>query len=97
MAVQLAGCALAGPATANAAAVSRPARTPACFPSTTSAGGGEGDTGGTNPVPEASGDEILGTLGVAHSFGHGALFSFGLTRDKVGATQIRPGITLWFR
>jgi hypothetical protein len=63
----------------------------------TSAGGGEGDTGTTNPVPEAAGDEILGTLGVAHSFGHRARFSFGVTRDNVGAMQIRPGVTLWFR
>lgn len=64
----------------------------------TSAGGGEGDSGRTtNPAPEASGDEILGTLGVAHSFGHGTLFSFGLIRDNVGAMQIRPGVTLWFR
>lgn len=64
----------------------------------TSAGGGEGDSpGSTNPVPEASGDEMLGTLGVAHSFAHGALFSFGVTRDNVGATQIRPGVTIWFK
>ena len=64
----------------------------------TSAGGGEGEPGGTtSPVPEASGDEILGTLGVAHSFAHGALFSFGVTRDNVGALQIRPGVTLRFR
>ena len=64
----------------------------------TSTGGGEGATGSTtNPVPEASGDEIFGTLGVAHSFGRGALFSLGVTRDNVGAIQVRPGVTLWFR
>ncbi len=64
----------------------------------TSAGGGEGDSAGTtSPVPEASGDEIFGTLGVAHSFGGAVLFSLGLTRDNVGAMQIRPGVTLWFR
>lgn len=64
----------------------------------TSAGGGEGDSGGTtSPVPEASGDEIFGTLGVAHSFGRGTVFSLGVTRDNVGAMQIRPGVTLWFR
>jgi hypothetical protein len=64
----------------------------------TSAGGGEGDSGTTtNPVPEAGGDQILATLGVAHSFGHGPLFSFGVTRDNAGAIQIRPGVTLWFR
>ena len=64
----------------------------------TSAGGGEGTSGSaTNPVPEAGGDQILATLGVAHSFGHGPLFSFGVTRDNAGAIQIRPGVTLWFR
>lgn len=64
----------------------------------TSTGGGEGDSGGTtSPVPEASGDEIFGTLGVARSFGQRALFSLGVTRDNVGAMQVRPGVTLWFR
>ena len=60
--------------------------------------GGEGDAGGTtSPVPEASGDEFFGTLGVARSFGRGTLFSLGVTRDNVGAMQVRPGVTLWFR
>lgn len=60
--------------------------------------GGEGESAGVaSPIPEASGDEIFGTLGIAHSFARGALFSLGVTRDNVGATQIRPAITLWFR
>jgi hypothetical protein len=64
----------------------------------TSAGGGEGEsTATTSPVPEASGDEIFGTLGVAHSLARGTLISFGVTRDNVGAIQVRPGLTLWFR
>jgi Putative MetA-pathway of phenol degradation len=65
----------------------------------TAAGGGEGTpvTPGTPVAPEASGDEIFGTFGIAHSFFPGSRFSLGLTRDNVGATQVRPGITLWFR
>ena len=65
----------------------------------TSAGGGEGAAvaPGTPVAPEASGDEIFGTIGIAHSFMRGSRFSFGLTRDNVGAMQIRPGVTLWFR
>jgi hypothetical protein len=64
----------------------------------TAAGGGEGAaaTPGTPVVPEASGDQIFGTLGIAHSFFPGSRLSLGLTRDNVGAMQIRPGITLWF-
>lgn len=64
----------------------------------TAAGGGEGAaaTPGTSVVPEASGDQIFGTIGIAHSFFPGARLSLGLTRDNVGAMQIRPGITLWF-
>jgi hypothetical protein len=65
----------------------------------TSAGGGEGAPAapGTPVAPEVSGDEIFGTIGIAHSFIRGSRFSFGVTRDNVGAMQIRPGITLWFR
>jgi hypothetical protein len=65
----------------------------------TSAGGGEGAAAapGTPVAPEASGDEIFGTIGIAHSFMRGSRLSFGLTRDNVGAMQIRPGVTLWFR
>jgi hypothetical protein len=65
----------------------------------TAAGGGEGVAAapGTPTAPEVSGDEIFGTVGVAHSFVRGSRFSLGLTRDNVGAMQIRPGITLWFR
>ena len=65
----------------------------------TAAGGGEGAAAapGTPVVPEASGDQIFGTIGVAHSFARGNRLSLGLTRDNVGAMQIRPGITLWFR
>jgi hypothetical protein len=65
----------------------------------TAAGGGEGavPVPGTPVAPEASGDEIFGTLGIAHSFLSGSRLSLGLTRDNVGAVQIRPGITLWFR
>jgi hypothetical protein len=65
----------------------------------TSAGGGEGAAAapGTPVVPEASGDQIFGTLGISHSFLPESRFSLGLTRDNVGALQIRPGITLWFR
>ena len=65
----------------------------------TSAGGGEGapPAPGAPVVPEASGDQIFGTIGVAHSFMRGSRLSLGLTRDNVGAMQIRPGITLWFR
>jgi hypothetical protein len=64
----------------------------------TAAGGGEGTATlpGVPAAPEVSGDEILTTLGVAHNFG-GARYSFGITRDNVGAIQVRPGITLWFR
>ena len=64
----------------------------------TAAGGGEAAVAppGTPVVPEASGDQIFGTLGIAHSFFPGSRFSLGLTRDNVGAVQIRPGITLWF-
>jgi hypothetical protein len=65
----------------------------------TAAGGGEGaaTAPGAPVVPEASGDQIFGTLGIAHSFLRGSRFSLGITRDNVGAMQIRPGITLWFR
>jgi hypothetical protein len=65
----------------------------------TSAGGGEGTTApaGAPAAPEVSGDEILMTFGVAHSFDGRARYSFGITRDNVGAIQLRPGITLWFR
>jgi hypothetical protein len=65
----------------------------------TTAGGGEGSSAqpGTPVTPEASGDEIFGTIGIAHSFIRGSRFSLGLTRDNVGAMQIRPGVTLWFR
>lgn len=65
----------------------------------TAAGGGEGvaTAPGTPVVPEASGDEIFGTIGLAHAFTRGSRLSLGLTRDNVGAMQIRPGITLWFR
>ena len=65
----------------------------------TSAGGGEGTLAlpGAPVTPEASGDEIFGTIGVSHSFTRGSRFSVGVTRDNVGAMQIRPGITLWLR
>jgi hypothetical protein len=65
----------------------------------TAAGGGEGApvTPGTPAAPEASGDEVFGTLGIAHAFFPGSRFSFGVTRDNLGAVQIRPGITFWFR
>jgi len=65
----------------------------------TSAGGGEGTAAppGAPAAPEVSGDEILATVGVAHSFDGRARYSFGITRDNVGAIQVRPGITLWFR
>jgi hypothetical protein len=65
----------------------------------TAAGGGEGAPGqpGAPVTPEASGDQIFGTLGVSHAFMKGSRFSLGVTRDNVGAMQIRPGITLWFR
>jgi len=65
----------------------------------TAAGGGEGApvAPGTPVVPEAYGDEILGTVGIARSFLPGSRFSLGITRDNVGAMQIRPGITLRFR
>ena len=64
----------------------------------TAAGGGEGVPAapGATPVPEASGDEIFGTIGIAHSFVRGSRFSLGITRDNVNAILIRPGITLWF-
>jgi hypothetical protein len=65
----------------------------------TAAGGGEGAAAapGAPVVPEASGDQIFGTIGIAHSFLPASRISLGLTRDNVGAVQIRPGITLWFR
>lgn len=65
----------------------------------TAAGGGEGAAAapGASVVPEASGDQIFGTLGIAHSFLPGSRFSLGVTRDNVGAMQLRPGLTLWFR
>jgi hypothetical protein len=65
----------------------------------TSAGGGEGTPAqpGAPVSPETSGDQIFGTIGVSHAFMRGSRFSLGLTRDNVGAMQIRPGITLWFR
>ena len=65
----------------------------------TATGGGEGApaTPGSPAAPEASGDEIFGTVGVAHSLRTGMKLSFGVTRDNVGAIQVRPGITLWFR
>jgi hypothetical protein len=65
----------------------------------TAAGGGEASGGiiaGT-PAPEVSGDEILTTLGIAHTFGGRVRYSLGVTRDNLGAIQVRPGITLWFR
>jgi hypothetical protein len=65
----------------------------------TAAGGGEAApvAPGTPVAPEASGDEMFGTLGIAHSFFAGSRFSLGFTRDNLGAIQVRPGITLWFR
>jgi hypothetical protein len=65
----------------------------------TSAGGGEGAAPlpGVPAAPEVSGDQIQTTLGIAHSFDGRARYSFGITRDNVGAIQVRPGITLWFR
>jgi hypothetical protein len=65
----------------------------------TSAGGGEGaaPAPGTPVAPEVSGDQIFGTIGIAHSFMRGSRLSFGVSRDNVGAMQIRPGLTLWFR
>ena len=65
----------------------------------TSAGGGEGTPAvpGAPVTPEASGDQIFGTLGISHSFMRGSRFSLGVSRDNVGANQIRPGLTLWFR
>ena len=65
----------------------------------TSAGGGEGTPAvpGAPVTPEASGDQIFGTLGISHAFMRGSRFSLGVSRDNVGAMQIRPGITLWFR
>jgi len=65
----------------------------------TSAGGGEGTPAppGTAAAPEVSGDEILATVGVAHSFDGRARYSIEITRDHVGAIPVRPGITLWFR
>lgn len=65
----------------------------------TSAGGGEGDsaTPGVPAAPEASGDEFLETIGAALTSGGSVRYSFGITRDNVGAIQLRPGITFWFR
>ncbi|HEV7836799.1 MAG TPA: hypothetical protein VGO75_01930, partial [Gemmatimonadaceae bacterium] len=63
----------------------------------TAAGGGEGTTTGGVAAPEVSGDEILTTLGIARTFGGRIRYSFGVTRDNLGAIQVRPGITLWFR
>lgn len=65
----------------------------------TAAGGGEGapPAPGTTVTPEASGDQIFGTVGISHAFVRGSRFSLGVSRDNVGAMQIRPGITLWFR
>jgi hypothetical protein len=65
----------------------------------TSAGGGEGTPAvpGAPVTPEASGDQVFGTLGISHAFMRGSRFSLGVSRDNVGAMQIRPGITLWFR
>jgi hypothetical protein len=65
----------------------------------TAAGGGEGAPAapGTPVMPEVSADQMFGTVGISHAFMRGARFSLGVTRDNVGAMQIRPGITLWFR
>jgi hypothetical protein len=65
----------------------------------TSAGGGEGTPAapGAPVTPEASGDQIFGTIGISHAFVRGSRFSLGVSRDNVGAMQIRPGLTLWFR
>lgn len=64
----------------------------------TSAGGGEGavSAAATPVAPEASGDEIFGSVGIAHSFTRGSRFSLGLTRDNTGALQVRPGLTISF-
>jgi hypothetical protein len=64
----------------------------------TNAGGGEGGTttvGGT-VAPEGAGDELMATLGISRLFGR-SRYSLGITRDNTGATQLRPGITLYFR
>ncbi len=65
----------------------------------TAAGGGEGTPAapGAPVTPEASGDQIFGTIGISHAFMRGSRFSLGVSRDNVGAMQIRPGMTLWFR
>ncbi len=64
----------------------------------TAAGGGEGAAPppGTPAAPEVGGDEFFATVGIAHTL-RGARYSFGVTRDNLGAWQLRPGITLWFR
>jgi hypothetical protein len=59
--------------------------------------GGEGTNSGTTPIPEAGGDQVFGSLGIAHRFHRGFQLSLGVTRDNVGAVQFRPGLTLWFR
>ena len=65
----------------------------------TAAGGSEGAGDGVlgSTTTELSGDEILTTLGIAHTFGERSRYSLGVTRDNTGALQMRPGITLWFR
>jgi hypothetical protein len=64
----------------------------------TAAGGGEGAAPlpGVPAAPEVGGDEFFATVGLAHTV-RGARYSFGVTRDNLGAWQLRPGITLWFR
>ena len=66
------------------------------FLATTSAGGGEGDTlpiPTTSIVPEAAGQEFVGTVGVGVYLNPKWFLSFGVSYDNTHAVLFRPGIT----
>lgn len=69
----------------------------------TSSTGGLGETpDGGNPsgvilTPEASGGELVGTLGIAYRLKSGLQASFGTSYDNNNAFLFRPGITMNFK
>lgn len=55
-----------------------------------------GSKPGSAITPEASGGELVGTLGIAHLVTRSVLLSFGLSYDNSKAVLYRPGVTFEF-
>jgi hypothetical protein len=56
--------------------------------------GENGDLILTSPIPEAAGAELVGTIGISHTFGRSALIYGGWSYDNNSASQLRMGMTL---